>query len=218
MLIDIHTHQRISSEYFSVLNLHRNFEFLQDKGPVSVGLHPWYLDASTLAGQIAVLRQFASDPRVLFVGECGLDELCETEFSLQLRAFELQIDLANDLQKPLIIHCLRAHNEVLKLLKENGSKVPVVFHGYNKNREIAESILQQGHYLSFGADLLKERMAPVFLSIPIDRIFVESDDKEISIPDLYAHAAALKNISILQLEEQITTNLFTILGPEFKLL
>jgi TatD DNase family protein len=218
LFIDIHTHKRISSEYFSVLNLYKNFEFSEGKQRFSAGLHPWYLDASTLAEQTDSLRQFVSDPRVLFVGECGLDKLSDTDFGLQLRAFGLQVDLANELHKPLIIHCVRAHNEVLKLLKDKNNKVPVVFHGYNKNREIADTILRQGHYLSFGADLVKEHVAAVFQSIPVDRIFLESDDHEMSIPDLYCRAAGLSNISIQQLEEQITTNLCTILGPEFKVL
>jgi TatD DNase family protein len=218
VLIDIHTHKRISSEYFSVLNLNRNFEFSEEKYYVSGGLHPWYLNPSTLAEQMDLLWQFASDPRVLFIGECGLDKLCEIDFGLQWHAFELQIDLANELQKPLIIHCVKAHNEVLKLLKDKNNQVPVVFHGYNKNREIAETILRQGYYISFGADLLKERVAAVFQSIPMDRIFFESDDQEMSILDLYSYATGLMNISIQQLEAQITTNLCTILGPEFKVL
>jgi TatD DNase family protein len=196
----------------------RDFEFPEEKSYVSAGLHPWYLDVSALAEQMDALWQFASDPRVLFVGECGLDKLCKTDFGLQCVAFEQQVDLANELHKPLIIHCVRAHNEVLKLLKDKNNKVPVIFHGYNKNREIAETILRQGHYLSFGADLLKEHVSAVFQSIPMDRIFLESDDQEIIIQDLYTYTSGLMNISIYQLEEQITTNLCTILGPEFKVL
>ncbi len=182
---------------------------------VSAGLHPWYIDEITLSEKLNTLEKLIQDPRVLFIGECGLDKVSTTDFELQIRAFKSQIDLANQLNKPLMIHCVRAHKEVIRLLTASKNTTPVVFHGFNKNRQIADMILQHGHYLSFGADLFKDQVASMFATLPLDRIFLESDDNKTEMAILYKHAATLLNISQDQLEAQITLNLRTILDPEF---
>ncbi|MFM9984560.1 MAG: TatD family hydrolase [Flavobacteriales bacterium] len=216
LLIDIHTHQPNSVGHLSIYNVPNTLEIPSGTNLVSIGLHPWYIASESLIQKFQSLEKLAADPRVLFIGECGLDKVCDTDFELQIRAFELQIDLANRSKKPLMIHCVRAHNEVIHLLTESKNKMPIVFHGFNKNKQIADRILRHGHYLSFGADLKKDLVSSTFSKLPLDRIFLESDDKETDIGTLYKLAAELLNISPEQLEPQITINLRTILGPEFK--
>lgn len=147
---------------------------------------------------------------VLAIGECGLDRICNTDFKLQEKVFIEQIIWANEIAKPLIIHCVKAHHEVLLLLKEYNRTSPVIFHGFNNKIETANKILEHGHYLSFGKHILNPSIENVFSKISIERIFLETDDSDISIYAIYKQAAKIKNISTEQLSLQIKKNLESI--------
>ena len=86
---------------------------------------------------LSALKIFSKTDSVLAIGECGLDKACDTNFKLQQQVFTTQVNWANEIKKPLIIHCVRAYGEVLSLLQKNNNKVPVIFHGFNKNGAVA---------------------------------------------------------------------------------
>lgn len=198
---NIHTHIVHPLEE-EVVSLYENFPQCLDLSSCSLGLHPWYL---AQAGQDwEVLQQYATYSHVVAIGECGLDKVSATPWALQLQYFRLQIALANQLQKPLIIHCVKAYGECLAELK--AARVPVIFHGFNKSAETAKMILNKGHYLSFGHSLFREGYGEVLKQIPTERLFLETDDKtDLSIEDVYKRAADLLNFPldalILQLEK-----------------
>src|SRR5690606_37069133 len=108
----------------------------------------------------------------------------------------------------VIIHCVRALNDIFQVLKQSTYKGKLVFHDANFNQQELNQILEQGHYLSLGQNLLKlgSKARQSFSSISIERIFLESDDSEINISDLYQHAAKLLNIKSSSLELQILKN------------
>ena len=130
--IDIHTHRKESSEeFFSLHNISpEDFIRLPDseKNCFSAGIHPRCID-STVEEKIKILRQIAPNPSILAIGETGLDKLCRVDFTLQKEIFNHQISIAKEVKKPLIIHCVKAYNEVQQLLKEARAEVPVIFHG-----------------------------------------------------------------------------------------
>ena len=144
---------------------------------------------------------------VLAIGECGLDRICNTDFKLQEKVFVEQILWANEIAKPLIIHCVKAHHETLLLLKEFNRTSPVIFHGFNNKLETANKILEHGHYLSFGKQLLNPAIENIFSKISLEKIFLETDDSEVAIDDIYKQAAKIKNISTERLSLQIKNNL-----------
>ena len=145
--IDIHTHQlQAEKDIIQLLNCIVGKEELPN-GICSVGIHPWYINDEKEA-QFELLKAYASHENVLAIGECGLDKITETDRNLQVETFEKQIQLANALQKPLILHCVRAYQEVFALLKEQKAGAPVLFHGFKKKAELAQSILQNGYYIS----------------------------------------------------------------------
>ncbi|MFM2135910.1 MAG: hypothetical protein RL021_1310 [Bacteroidota bacterium] len=153
---------------------------------------------------------------VLAIGECGLDKASSTEWELQEYWFQRQMELAESKNKPLIIHCVRAFGEVLASLKKANCRVPVVFHGFNKGPEIAGQILNQGHYLSYGKNLLgSEKTQDAFLQTPFDRIFLETDDSGMSIESIYAAAATLKQVELKLLCKTIQRNAELAFGPQF---
>jgi len=195
-----------------VQSLYQNFERAGNDGLYSVGLHPWYINNDTLDAKFRELEQAANGDNVIAIGECGLDKVCDTDWDLQLQAFSKQINLANRLNKPLVIHCVRAYEEVLGMLKDGGVNVPVVFHGFNKKWQLAEQILKQGYYLSFGAAILKEDAGAgdALSKVPADRFFLETDDRDASIMDIYNAAASIRKTPIDALILQLRKNFETV--------
>jgi TatD DNase family protein len=199
-----------------IVNAAEDFEMLNAQVNYSAGLHPWFLKENSAEIEFESLKRVCKQDHVLAIGECGLDKVCETPLALQEEYFAKQIDLANEIRKPIIIHCVRAYDEVLSLLKDKMNSVPVVFHGYNRNMNIARNILDHGHYLSFGKHLLKsDDVRAVFQSVPVEKIFLETDDSAERIEDIYTVAATLHGITGKDLEDRVATNVINVFGKLF---
>lgn len=203
---DIHTHTAShTDDVISVLNVYQNFDTIKNGGVYSVGLHPWYLHNADTDFESLVAT--ATSGNVLAIGECGLDKVCTTDWALQLFYFQKQVKLANALSKPLIIHCVRAFEEVIDVLDAEKVQVPVVFHGYNKNNILARRLLNKGYYLSFGAALLNwnATILEVVKEVPLGRFFAETDNSGKSIIDIYHCLAEIRKTEvdtiILQLQQ-----------------
>lgn len=214
MFIDIHTHKKAATHKAAIQNLQSNFEEANNSGHFSIGLRPWYITTATFAQQFKLLEKFATQPTVLAIGECGLDKICTTDFSLQKQAFSAQIILANQVNKPLIIHCVKAHAEVLNLLKQHRNQVPVVFHGFNNSERIAKQIIDMGFYLSFGKALMKKNIQHLLVQLPINKLVFETDDAAIAIENVYQLAATSLKIDVEAISLQIEKNVATIFGAE----
>ena len=99
----------------------------QTEGWYSVGIHPWYIAsfAASLNDSKARFEELLDHPQVLAVGEAGLDKLAEAPLTLQIEVFEYQARLAEEANKPLIIHLVKAVDELLKLKQKIQQKVKV---------------------------------------------------------------------------------------------
>lgn len=209
--IDIHTHYIRSSAGLSIFNCTDNFTEIPASQLCSIGLHPWYLTPDI---NFDALLSCATQKNILAIGECGLDKVCSTDWTLQLRYFRNQITLANHVKKPLIIHCVRAWEEVLDELKKMKAEVPVIFHGFNKSPELAQSVLKQNesYYLSFGKQLEKENVANVFRQLPLEKVFLETDSSDLKIESIYEFAAKAVNESVEFISIQIERNFKKVFG------
>lgn len=219
--IDVHTHNiiRTGSPFF-IMNIMSDFDQISHvNGFYSAGLHPWYLMEKNVEMEFSLLEKRLNNSNVLAVGECGLDKLCTIEWSLQELWFEKQVLLANEVMKPLIVHCVRAFDEILAMLKASKVIVPVIFHGYEKSESVAFKILQQNpnYYLSFGKGLMNKHIANVFRHIPDDRILLETDSSSFSIEEIYFKASQIKNLSLERLKEQIGSTALKIFGKSILL-
>src|SRR5690606_33316081 len=136
---------------------------------------------------MAQLAQIARSPHVLAIGECGLDKKTETNWELQALAFAQQIDLAKDLNKPLIVHCVRAFDEVIALLHERTPAVPVLFHGFNKHPNLVQYLLRKGYNFSLGTAVLSGRLHGLIREIPESSVFLEPDQPFTEIFEIYAN-------------------------------
>lgn len=144
----------------------------------AVGLHPH--EAKSFSSEAAErLRAYASNPRVVAIGETGLDFYRDlSPRPDQFEAFRSQIRMANELGLALIVHLRDAHNDVFRLLSEEGPVDRLVFHCFSGGVTEAERALELGGYLSFAGNLSYRknddlRSAAAFA--PIDRILVETD-------------------------------------------
>ena len=197
--IDIHTHNPIvSDEIISVPSL-----FLQDvdfehqhSRPFTAGIHPWQAEIFKPEEIKTMLERLKGQSGLIAVGETGLDKKCKIDFNLQKKVFELHLDFAIINQRPLIIHCVNAIDEMLYYAKR--SDVPFIFHGYNANTELTKQLLRHGFYFSIGKAIIKDnsKLRKALQIIPATSLFFETDDDAIDIREIYYIASAILNCSV----------------------
>lgn len=214
--INIHSHHLGADGNITITNTHQFFERIIDSNIYSIGLHPWYLNTNTLNEDMSSLEKHAAMNNVIAIGECGLDKLCQTGWEVQKIAFIQQIQIAEKLKKPMIIHCVKAFNELIETKKELKVKTPMIVHGYNNNKHIAEQLLQHGFYYSFGKALLKadSNASTLIGTIPKERIFLETDDADISIKTIFDAAASRLQMNEDELKAIIYNNFKTVFQYE----
>jgi len=149
-----------------------------------VALHPNEaprLDAvGKLDEALAVIADLATDTRVRAVGETGLDHFRTGEEGrdAQVRSFRRHLELAQELDKTLVIHDRDAHADVLRVVDEMGAPNRWVMHCFSGDAEFAAACLERGAYLSFAGTVTFKNAQPLrdaLLAAPVDRILVETD-------------------------------------------
>jgi TatD DNase family protein len=201
--IDIHTHSAKVSGGIKILNIFPEEEAL-DNTYFSCGIHPWYI-SDNYKTQIEKLSNKLLHPNILAIGECGIDKIKGPDISLQKQVFIAQLILSKKYNLPLIIHCVRAFDEILELLNTHNITQPVIFHGYNNKLNTAQKIIKNNYFISLGKHLLIEdsNAQQVLKNIPVNHIFFETDDADISIETIYQKSAQILNIDVESLKENI---------------
>lgn len=173
----------------------------------SIGIHPWYIDENRLHNDLKIIEEKLQFDNCLAIGECGLDKRIEIPLELQISVFEKQLELAQKFKKPVVIHCVAAFQEVTAIKKKMKISVPMIIHGFSKNRQLAEQLIKDGFYLSFGKYLLRNPdLKTVFKEIPNDRFFLETDTIEETIQQVYELASEYKGLNIKELKDIISSN------------
>ena len=171
----------------------------------SAGIHP-ACSGSVTPEMWLHLEDLCRMPHCVAIGECGLDSLVRVDIQLQKEVFLRQIDLANRLQKPLIIHCVRCFSELIAFKKK--MKVAAVVHGFNKKTTVGKELLKHDFYLSVGKSVLHNVNLQQFVKdCPLDRLFLETDGEDFGIECLYIKTAELKGVTVGELIQQIQRNL-----------
>ncbi|MBP1640342.1 MAG: TatD-related deoxyribonuclease [Bacteroidetes bacterium] len=168
-----------------------------NKRVISVGLHPWNIGADWKK-QLQILGESAGREHVVLIGEAGLDKLCKTDFDLQQTVFLRQIELAEEIKKPLIIHCVKAWQELTAIHKKVIPSVPWILHGFRGKPELAKQLLELGFYLSFGEKFNEESLRIT----PLERLCTETDESKLTIDEIYSKIAETKETSIELLIEK----------------
>ena len=200
---NIHTHVSIHPES-EILSLAPE-ELSTDNRSfyASVGIHPWTLTEENANIQWKALCESIKDKRIVAIGECGLDKLKGPSMELQTAVFKQEAALAEDSSLPLIIHCVKAFNELIQLKKEISPRQSWIIHGFRGKLPLALDCIRHGFYLSIGSHFQENTLK----AIPLDRLFIETDESEESIGSIYQLIAETKGIALQELIEAINKNL-----------
>lgn len=203
LYINIHTHNPSQdTDILEIQNLFHSQASLSEKYPkhlFSIGIHPWHTNKTILERDILILKKYAYLKNIIAIGECGLDKLKGSELPEQIEIFEAQAVLAEELQKPLIIHCVKAYQELVVIHKKIKPTVPWIIHDFNKNEQLAGQLIKSGFILSFGKSLNdnKPNMFKIFSELPDESYFLETDEESgTKLKLLYELCAKIKNISL----------------------
>ncbi|WP_288241115.1 TatD family hydrolase [uncultured Bacteroides sp.] len=196
---DIHTHRQPQVPGEAIVNCFPETFVPQAGGWYSVGIHPWRIALSDVT---AHFEELLRHPQVLAVGEAGLDKLVEAPLPLQIKIFEFQARLAEEIDKPLVIHLVKAVDELLKLRRRLHPMKPWIIHGFRGKAALAEEYLRHGFYLSFGERYQEEALRIV----PPERLFIETDESTMPVGRLYERAAEVREIPLEELRETIRRN------------
>lgn len=149
-----------------------------DRVFAAVALHPTRT-ANFSESDRAVLERLAGTPRVVCVGETGLDYYWDySPHDAQQQAFRWHIDLAKRVGKPLMIHCRDAHEDVLRILAEEGAPESVVFHCFSGDAAIARRCVEAGYVLSFAGTVTFRNATALRAAaglVPDAQLLVETD-------------------------------------------
>lgn len=181
-----------------------------EQGYYSYGIHPWDLDNADfqIDEAMRLLEKRLQSPNVLALGEAGLDKMHKASFERQIELFERQIELSEALKKPMILHDVRSHNEIIALRKKHRAKQPWILHGFNGTEKDAQQLIGQEIYLSVGESLkhLERKICKSLKFIDLNYLFLETDMAEIGIEKVYEAAANLLEMDIITLQKQFFAN------------
>jgi len=208
--IDIHTHHSDHTDtVLSIVNYYPKQSILNHVPDqyITVGLHPWKLEQDCADKNLELVKTIAPINKVLAIGEIGLDRTVASPLNIQETYFIKQIAIAEKLQKPIIIHCVRCFPELLSIKKKVKASTPWLIHGFRNNIQIANNLLEHGCYLSFGEALLfDKKIQDLFVKMPINRIFLETDESDSSIENIYTKAAQLKSMQLRKIKTDLFEN------------
>lgn len=183
----------------------------KQKSLYSVGIHPW--DSQLLTSNRGTLLEstelFALSDDCIAIGESGLDKINGPDLEVQLSNFHYHIDFSEFLKKPLIIHCVKAYSELLKIHKDRKPRMPWILHDYNQNSHFFKSIKNKNIYISLGRTFFTyetSKVAKSINNIPLERILFETDEMELQVSKVYKKFAQSKNIEKYKLERAVIKN------------
>lgn len=204
---NFHTHRFTNqSDILELVNQYP-WEFDASIPFYSIGIHPWYIAQDRIEADLKIIEEKLQTQNCLAIGECGLDKRIEIPLELQTSVFEKQLILAEKYKKPVVIHCVAAFQELISIKKRMKITVPMIVHGFSKNSQLAEQLIKEGFYLSFGKYLLRNpELKTVFQQIPNDRFFLETDTVEETIQEVYDLASKYKELKDNELRDIISNN------------
>lgn len=209
--INIHTHSLLNNSSVSQIIHHSVIEELPSEGFFSVGLHPWHIGDHKLEAILPNLMQMSARPNVKAIGEIGIDRVIALSYEIQEKFFKAQLTVAEHFKKPVIVHSVKAHSDILNVRKNGNYKMPWIIHGFNASKQTADQLTKMNIYLSFGEALMDEssKAFEIFPMIPTKNIFLETDESSYSIQEIYEKAAGLKKMTVEQLKQKMADNFQT---------
>lgn len=223
--IDIHTHKAPRSGILSIRNIRwgKKGHFVGLKAikndmivdAISIGLHPWDAQWDSEAPNWPELATLLENQNVYLLGETGLDYLKKENLFQQKLAFHKQIELSQKIQKPILIHCVRALNDILKEKASRKIEMPWVLHDFNGTADEIKAVMKHNCYIGLGKNIMRDntKVVKALMAIKRDRLFFETDENDYSIEEVYQRYCELSGIGengLLELCEQVENNFKTL--------
>jgi len=206
MKINFHHHQ-INHPYYSYrIGIDRE---ALPKNEFSAGIHPWDIAQIDLNAAYTKLHQALMQENCIALGECGFDKNFGTDLVVQKEVLLKQITLAQQSDiKVLIIHCVKAYQDIIEVKKSIHHPFTWVLHAFNGSKQLIKQLLKQDFYFSVGSAAFHPgtKISQTIKEIPISRLFLETDDTEYTIEEVYKQISILLNMDINHLEKQIEEN------------
>jgi TatD DNase family protein len=197
-----------SEEIVSVSSL-----FLQDVDfqnetniPFSTAIHPWHAAKFEDEQVSTLLGKLINQPNFIAIGETGLDKACTASYQRQKALFQLHVEYAEEHHKPLMVHAVKSWNDLIEYFKR--AMVPCILHGYSEGITLTKQLIGLGCYFSVGKSLLQitPRFREAIQIIPNSSLFLETDDAQVSIVEIYREASKIVHVPLETLKIQINKN------------
>ena len=204
--INIHTHHLTNENGISIYNNRFLFDKeIKTEHLFSIGIHPYDINLAD-ENSFKKLELFLNHKNCKAIGECGLDKLKNSDLTSQQLILQKQLELAVKYNKPVIIHCVKAFDELIELCKPFENKIQLIIHGFNKSEELALQLISKGFYLSLNHTIFNKENFD-FTKLPINKLFFETDDNTtITINEVYEKASIKFKTTEDALKEKINAN------------
>lgn len=190
------------------VNIHTHRPTGRHIEPSSIGIHPYDVDNEDISSISHRIGEVSA------IGETGLDFIRGGDRERQYTLLRRQLALACENDMPVVLHCVRALEPLMKVLEEYHLRA-VIFHGFIGSAEQAKRAAERGYYLSFGERAFSSpRTVEALRATPLRLLFLETDDSPIGIEEIYASAAVIKGLTVEKLREEILKNYHTIFGND----
>ena len=185
------------------VNIHTHHQKNDERTLTTIGIHPYDSEGATTDSIFAIERlahQYDA------IGEIGLDFACSAEREKQLLIFQAQLEVAQKAGKGVVLHCVKAFEKVMDCLKDYTLPF-VIFHGFIGSTEQVKRAVERGYFLSFGHRTFRSpKSIEAMRATPIERLFLETDEAQIEIGEVYSRASAILGVPEAVLEYITTEN------------
>lgn len=212
---DFHTHQIVSLGK-GISNFRVGIDKELPQSYFSVGIHPWDIDSIYIPLALQQLADLLTHPRCLALGEIGLDKLCAISMDKQKLVLQQQIALltADNTPDLLIIHSVKAMEEMIKEKKNSPDNLRWVLHAFNGSAAMAKQWQQQGFYLSVGASLMcaTPKLISALQALHLDMLVCETDDSNYTIEEIYSALSLHLSVDNKKMMNRIYQNVSVLCG------
>lgn len=208
--LDIHTHSADTlSETKAIRCLMTHESIAPNQIPnsfCSVGIHPWFISEDNYESLIEISELWSAADNVVAIGESGLDKKRGADMTIQKNVFIHQIALSEKLRKPLIVHCVKAWDELFAIHTQYKPTMRWIIHGFMGSVELARQLLNRGFGISLWYSFaLSKRSIDVIKIIPKGSLYLETDSSNADIRTIYSEVARNLSIDIDTMSSRIGT-------------
>jgi TatD DNase family protein len=204
-LFNFHTHDK--SESLGIINIFPSDEIIAGKR-YSCGLHPWNY-SENYDKDLSIIEVLANENKLVAIGETGFDPASKCDIEKQIKIFKEHVNLSEKFALPLIIHCVKYFHILPQIKNEIKPKQAWIIHGFNSKSSLLQNLVKAGFNFSVSGNLLKngKKSAEFFATVPLHKIFIETDDSSENINELYNFAAEYSGLSVEDFVARINQNL-----------